>query len=119
PPLSRRPRAATKAAGARCGDRKAELSLLREAVQAGTNALVVGDRGAGKTSLLYRLAVELDRTALLATVVDGRVPTDPASLLEMVAFRVQGPHRPAVVTSRPLGSAHASPDDIELLLHRL
>ena len=72
-------------------DRTDELRQLRAAVDSGLNVLVFGDRGAGKTSLLRRLAYDLRRAKVRFLYVDGATPEDASSLLELIRYRLAGP----------------------------
>jgi hypothetical protein len=72
-------------------DRTQELRQLRGAVDSNLNALVLGDRGAGKTSLLRRLAYDLRQGKVPHLYVDGATPEDASSLLELIRYKLAGP----------------------------
>lgn len=55
---------------------------LRRSVAAGLNALILGERGSGKTSLAYQLAREMRQVGGQVIVLDGTVYADERALLE-------------------------------------
>ena len=67
-------------------DRAAELATLGRAARQGLNALVVGSRGMGKTSLLRQLVFRLRVDGLAVVFVDARVADATGSDLP------RGPH---------------------------
>src|SRR3954468_10345962 len=69
-------------------DRKAELSAISEAIQAQVNVLVLGERGAGKTSLLRQLARKLDESSFRPVFVEGGLADSPGELLTLIRARI-------------------------------
>lgn len=71
-------------------DRERELETLERTVKARLNALVVGERGVGKTSLLHQLERRLEGDPQLAPVfVEGaRRAERPEELLSLLAYRL-------------------------------
>ncbi len=101
-------------------DRAAELATLGRAARQGLNALVVGSRGMGKTSLLRQLVFRLRVDGLAVVFVDARVAEDAASLLEAVNYEatVAFGLNSAVATSGHL-VPHPGPDRLLELVRRL
>ena len=91
PLLSGRPLFDTKEDASVFVGRKAELAALKRAIELGLNALVIGDRGIGKTSLLRRLALDLRSIGVDAAFLDGRSAVDTPSLLESIGYRLSSP----------------------------
>jgi hypothetical protein len=103
--ISGRPLLDTKPDSALFVDRGRELDQLEAAVDARLNALVLGDRGAGKTSTLRQLAFRLRERGVGVEFVDGSVAPDAASILQLVRFRLAGPRS----TPAPLLPEHMLP----------
>lgn len=83
------------------GGRDAELHRVIAAARGGLDALLVGGRGAGKTSLLRQATRRLRGEGRDAVFVDGRGATGLASLLSLVAAALaQEPFLP-VADPRP------------------
>lgn len=99
--LSRRPLLSTALDRKLFVDRSKELDRLLKDVQLGFNALVVGNRGSGKTSLLRRFANRLERESSVTPVlVEGTdLAQDAAEFLSLVAYRLR--RRPAMVSALP------------------
>lgn len=82
--LSNRPLLATRADSALFVGRSAELGALTGAVADGLNAILTGDRGSGKTSLLHRLVATSGPRRVVR--LDARLATTGAtSVLRLVA----------------------------------
>ena len=63
---------------------------LQRSVESGLNALVLGDRGTGKTSLLHRLSSALDKARFQPVFLDGaRTASRPVELLSLLIFAVE------------------------------
>jgi hypothetical protein len=91
PELSSRPLLATRLDRPLFVDRARELSLLQRSVENGLNVLALGERGAGKTSLLHRLASELDATRFEPVFVSGaRAASGPLEFLSLIVLAVEG-----------------------------
>lgn len=89
--LSGRPLLDTEADAQLFVDREDELRALEYALAAGMNALVVGDRGSGVTSLLRHIAYRRRaRDSGLLAVVDGRLAIDAPGLLDIVFEKLTG-----------------------------
>ncbi len=82
--LSPRPLLDTAPDGELFAGRDAALARVEAAARSELNALVVGERGAGKTSLLRQAARRLRERSVDVAFVDGRGATDLESLLELV-----------------------------------
>lgn len=68
--------------------RETELARLERAVRLGFNALVLGARGSGTTSLLHELARRLRLAGRPEAMVDARGADDAAGLLTLVRGRL-------------------------------
>ena len=92
--LSGRPLLDTEADAQLFVDREDELRALEYALTAGMNALVVGERGSGVTSLLRHVAYRRRRrdSGPLA-VVDGRLASDAQGLLDVAFEKLVGAPR--------------------------
>jgi hypothetical protein len=90
PDLSARPLLASALDADLFVARERELEALERAAKAGLNALVLGDRGVGKTSLLHCLERRLEEDDQLAPVfVEGaRRAERPEELLSLLAYRL-------------------------------
>lgn len=90
PDLSARPLLASALDAKLFVDRERELSALELSARARLNALVIGERGVGKTSLLHQLERRLEDDAQIAPVfVDGaRRAERPEELLSLLAYRL-------------------------------
>ena len=91
--LSGRPLLDTKADSVLFVDREDELAAVLQAVEQSLNVLVLGNRGAGKSSLLRRAAYELregrrNRVEIVDAALAGN---DAPGLLALVAERLVGP----------------------------
>lgn len=98
PELSGRPLLDTKTDSALFVDREAELQALLDTVKAGLNALLLGERGLGKTTLLRQLAYRLRAEGVASVFADGALAEDAASLLDLTVLRIvaeQGGRAPA------------------------
>lgn len=73
-------------------DRESEMNLLERTLRDGFNAVLVGDRGSGKTSCLRQLALRLRRDMPEGRIVfvDGTLPGNAVELLEFVRARIGG-----------------------------
>jgi hypothetical protein len=71
-------------------DRKQELDRTWQSLARRANVLVVGQRGAGKTSFLRKLEAEIGKTDALgdAVYVDGSAAGSVDELLSMIAWRL-------------------------------
>ena len=81
--------------------RDAELAALERAIELGLNALVLGARGAGATSLLFHLAGRIEGRRV--AVVNGAPAQTPADLLATV-----GDHLP-LRADRPVAGRMTPP----------
>jgi ATPase domain predominantly from Archaea len=90
PDLSARPLRASALDAELFVNRERELDALERSAKARLNALVVGEAGVGKTSLLHQLERRLDDDAQLAPVfVEGtRRAERPEELLSLLAYRL-------------------------------
>ncbi len=90
PELSARPLLASALDAELFINRERELAALERSARARLNALVVGERGAGKTSLLHQLERRLEDEEQLAPVfVEGaRRAERPEELLSLLAYRL-------------------------------
>ncbi|MCA1697543.1 MAG: ATP-binding protein [Actinobacteria bacterium] len=90
PELSARPLLASALDAELFVDRESELAGLERSARARLNALVVGERGVGKTSLLHQLERRLEDDEELAPVfVEGaRRAERPEELLSLLAYRL-------------------------------
>ena len=90
PDLSARPLLASAADAGLFVDRERELATLERSVGARLNALVIGERGTGKTSLLHQLERRLqDDEEMAPLFVEGaRRVERPEELLSLLAFRL-------------------------------
>src|SRR5919205_3233046 len=88
--LSARPLLASQLDAGLFVDREQELASLERSARARLNALVVGERGMGKTSLLHQLERQLESDAELAPVfIEGaRRAERPEELLSLLAYRL-------------------------------
>ena len=87
--LSSRPLLDTRADRALFAGRRSQLAALDRARRAGLNALVLGDRGSGKTSLLRQVALRLREERCHRVELVDAGPTDGAeSLLTLLAERL-------------------------------
>ena len=92
--LSGRPLLVTEADAQLFVDREDELRALEYALAAGMNALVVGERGSGVTSLLRHVAYRRRRSdSGPLAVVDGRLASDAQGLLDIVFEKLTGTPR--------------------------
>ena len=72
-------------------DREQELAILNEAINRGLNAVVLGKRGSGRTSLLRQFVFRLRKRRLHPIqYIDGAVARDAIELLRVIAERVIG-----------------------------
>jgi len=62
--------------------------LVRSAIRRYLNTLVLGPRGAGKTSFLRALAYGLRREGVPSSFVEGGTSTDAGALVELISRRV-------------------------------
>jgi DNA-binding MarR family transcriptional regulator len=90
PELSARPLLASALDAELFVDRERELETLERSAKTRLNALVLGDRGVGKTSLLHRLERSLEEGGQLAPVfVEGaRRAERPEELLSLITYRL-------------------------------
>jgi hypothetical protein len=90
PDLSARPLLASQLDAELFVDREQELASLERSARARLNALVVGERGVGKTSLLHQLERRLESDAELAPIfIEGaRRAERPEELLSLLAYRL-------------------------------
>lgn len=90
PDLSARPLLASALDAELFVNRERELGTLERSAKARLNALVVGERGVGKTSLLHQLERRLDGDTQVAPVfVEGaRRVERPEELLSLLAYRL-------------------------------
>lgn len=71
-------------------DRDETLDRGLRGVRAGVNVLLLGPRGSGKTSTLYRLAHLLRGGGAEAVILDGRAAVDATDLLRQLRRRLGG-----------------------------
>lgn len=107
PELFARPLLATRADGRLYEPRAAVDDALRHALEHSRNALVVGEHGSGRTSLLHASARELRERRQQAVYVDGRAADDAVELVRMAAdaIRRAGPIQPAPGGAAPVASS--------------
>ncbi|MDQ3849563.1 MAG: ATP-binding protein [Actinomycetota bacterium] len=108
PELSARPLMASALDAALFVDRERELAALERSITAGLNTLVLGEPGAGKTSLLHQLERRLgDHAQLMPVFVEGaRRAEHPEELLALIAYRLgaeQAPFSPLGELMQPAG----------------
>lgn len=82
--LSQRPLSGSGADRQLFVDRTRELDELHRAVRHRFNVLLLSERGAGKTSLLRRLAFDVNRDAALIHVVDASTAEDLIGVLDLI-----------------------------------
>jgi len=82
--LSQRPLSGSSVDQALFINRARELDELRRAVRHRFNVLLLGDRGAGKTSLLRRLAFDLNRETRSIEVIDATAAQDAMAVIDLV-----------------------------------
>jgi hypothetical protein len=71
-------------------DRERELAALQRSVESGLNALVLADRGAGKTSLLHYLVSTIDETRFEPVFLDGtRAASGVLEFLSLIVFEIE------------------------------
>ena len=88
PELSARPRLTSALDAELFVDRERELDAMERSARARLNALVAGERGVGKTSLLHQLERRLENDAeLMPVFVEGtRRAERPEELLSLLAY---------------------------------
>ena len=105
--LSSRPLLDTRADRALFAGRTPQLAALDRARHAGLNTLVLGDRGAGKTSLLRQLALRLREERCHRVELVDAGPTDGAeALLTLLAERLLPP------AGAPSGAPYGPPSGL-------
>jgi energy-coupling factor transporter ATP-binding protein EcfA2 len=78
-----------------------EHDLIRRSAEQGLNALVVGDRGSGKTSLLRQVALDLRDREVPAVFVDGKLAADAYAFLDLVRYELgQAPNLAEAIRER-------------------
>ena len=87
--LSQRPLMATDADARLFVGRVEQLAALERGVRLGFNALVLGERGSGRTTLLHRLEHSLDEQGVAVRFVDA---TGCSSLNDLLRFLREGVH---------------------------
>src|ERR1700759_4390377 len=89
--MSLRPLAQSRLDQKRFTDRAVETRAVLRAVAGGQPALVLGEPGSGRTSLLNHVAWLLDRESASheSVVVSGELARDPAQLLGVLVARLQ------------------------------
>lgn len=92
--LSQRPLLATAADAALFVDRDRELEMLARAVRLRFNALVLGERGSGKTSLLHFFARTLREEEIDVRLVEASSATTVDELVALIAVAVDAPDAP-------------------------
>lgn len=90
PDLSSRPLLDTRPDTSLFINRQPEIDLLLRVNRSGFNAIVFGERGIGKTSLLRRLQYRLRQEKAATIFVDGSLPEDALDILELVRYQVAG-----------------------------
>lgn len=90
PRLSSRPLLDTRADVQLFINRQDELKELKRISRANFNALLIGTRGVGKTSLLRRLQFDLRAQKKNPVFVDGGLADDAEGLLELLRFSLFG-----------------------------
>lgn len=91
--IGQRPLQASAADAALFVDRENELEKLSRAVRHGFNSLVLGERGAGKTSLLRRFERQLDEAGIECRFVEASGAATVPELIELVYEAVHGRRR--------------------------
>jgi len=80
-------------------NRAPQLRAATEAATRGINALVFGQRGAGKTSFLHRVAHELRNQDVESVYIPGQLLAQTATgLLESIQYQLSGP-RPLTISA--------------------
>jgi hypothetical protein len=90
PNLSSRPLLDTRPDASLFVDRQPELERLLRINRSGFNAIVFGERGIGKTSLLRRLQYRLRQDKVDTIFIDGSLPEDALDILELVRYQIAG-----------------------------
>lgn len=115
-PLSQRPLMATAADAELFVDRAGELEKLSRSVRHGFNALVLGERGVGKTSLLRRFQRQLVEDDAKCRFVEASGPTTVPELIDTVYEAVHGRRRdPTDRVLASLAGRDGIVDDLQLL----
>src|SRR5205809_7794416 len=91
--ISQRPLRATAADAALFVDRASELEQLVRSIRHGFNSLVLGERGAGKTSLLHQLERQLAEGATASRFVEASGARTVLELVDLVHQAVHGRRR--------------------------
>jgi energy-coupling factor transporter ATP-binding protein EcfA2 len=86
--LTGRPLLATSRDAPLFVDREEELQVVKESVERGTNVLVLGERGSGKTSFLHRATSMMQETGRRPLFIEGSLATTPYEFLSLIRYRV-------------------------------
>lgn len=89
--LSQRPLLATAADAALFVDRDRELEMLARAVRLRFNAMVLGERGSGKTSLLHFFARKLREEEIDVRLVEASSASTVDDLVALIAAAIDAP----------------------------
>lgn len=106
--LSSRPLLDTRPDSSLFINRKPEIDLLLRVYKSGFNAIVFGDRGVGKTSLLRRVQYRLRQEKATVVFVDGSLPEDAVDILELLRYQIAGTR----TRSRSILPSHMLPEEI-------
>ena len=90
--LSGKPLLATRGEERLFVDRAESIEEIRDVADGGLNALLLGERGSGKTSLLRHVARRFEREGWRAVFVEGSLATTPGDLLGLIRARVSPTH---------------------------
>ena len=88
--LSSRPLLDTRPDGSLFINRQEEIDVLLRVQGSGFNAIVFGERGSGKTSLLRHLRYKLRQQGKDSIFIDGSLPQSAFDILELVRYQVAG-----------------------------
>lgn len=88
--LSSRPLLDTRPDSSLFINRKEEIDVLLGVQRAGFNAIVFGERGSGKTSLLRQLQYRMRQESKDPIFVDGSLPQGALDILELLRYQVAG-----------------------------
>src|SRR4051794_7606597 len=90
--LSGRPLSGSQADEVLFVDREAETREAIGGVEARTNVLLLGERGAGKTSLLHHVAARLSQEGRRVLFIESSVAKDAEEFLRLLMYRVAPRH---------------------------
>jgi hypothetical protein len=88
--LSSRPLLDTRPDASQFINREEEINLLLRAQGGGFNAIVFGERGSGKTSLLRRVRYKMRQQGTDSIFIDGSLPQSSLEILELVRYQIAG-----------------------------